>query len=87
METQGFQSDEAHADYLAKFQINPTRAMFTIILSILVDVFGYSMVFPLLPNFPYTLYPFVSLYLCLFVPYFITKITIIFQLTKLKLRT
>jgi len=50
METQEFQSDKEHIDYLAKFQINPNRAMFTIILSILVDVFGYSMVFPILPN-------------------------------------
>jgi len=50
MGTQEFQSDEAHSEYLAKFQINPNRAMFTIILSILVDVFGYSMVIPLLPT-------------------------------------
>jgi len=50
MGIQEFQSDEEHTEYLAKFQINPNRAMFTIILSILVDVFGYSMVIPLLPT-------------------------------------
>jgi DHA1 family tetracycline resistance protein-like MFS transporter len=50
MGTPEFQSDEEHTEHLAKFQINPNRAMFTIILTILVDVFGYSMVLPLLPN-------------------------------------
>ncbi|MFX1477558.1 MAG: MFS transporter [Promethearchaeota archaeon] len=50
METQRFQTDEEHRDYLAKFQINPKRAMFTIILSIFVDTLGYVMVMPLLPG-------------------------------------
>lgn len=44
-----FQSDEQHREYLGQYQINPNRALFTIILSILVDVFGFSMVMPLLP--------------------------------------
>ncbi|MHA2035811.1 MAG: MFS transporter [Promethearchaeota archaeon] len=34
---------------MEKYQINPSRAMFTVILSIMVDVFGFSMVMPLLP--------------------------------------
>ncbi|MHA2260719.1 MAG: MFS transporter, partial [Promethearchaeota archaeon] len=50
METQEFQSDDEHKDYLAQFQINPGRAMFTIILSIFVDSLGYVMVMPLLPG-------------------------------------
>ncbi|MHA2392139.1 MAG: MFS transporter [Promethearchaeota archaeon] len=50
MEIQKFQTDEEHTDYLAKFQINPKRAMFTIILSIFVDSLGYVMVMPLLPG-------------------------------------
>ncbi|MHA1824361.1 MAG: MFS transporter, partial [Promethearchaeota archaeon] len=45
-----FQTKEEHADSLLKYDINPRKAMFTIILSILVDVFGYSMVLPLLPS-------------------------------------
>ncbi len=45
-----FQSDEEHREHLGQYQINPSRALFTIILSILVDVFGYSMVMPLLPT-------------------------------------
>jgi len=49
MNPQSYPSPEEHKEYLGQFQINPTRAMFTIILSILVDVFGYSMVMPLLP--------------------------------------
>ncbi|MHA1670536.1 MAG: MFS transporter [Promethearchaeota archaeon] len=44
-----FRSKEEHANYLSNYSINPRKAMFTIILSILVDVFGYSMVLPLLP--------------------------------------
>ncbi len=44
-----FQTKEEHADSLLKYDINPRKAMFTIILSILVDVLGYSMVLPLLP--------------------------------------
>jgi DHA1 family tetracycline resistance protein-like MFS transporter len=50
MNTQSYPSDDEHRAYLGQFQINPNRAMFTIILSILVDVFGYSMVMPLLPS-------------------------------------
>jgi len=45
METQNIPSDKEHIDYLKQYQINPNRAMFTLILSILVDVFGFSMVF------------------------------------------
>ena len=41
---------EEQAEYLKKYNINANRAMFTIILSILVDVLGYSMVLPLLPE-------------------------------------
>ena len=44
-----FQTKEEHAETLLKYDINPKKAIFTIILSILVDVFGYSMVLPLLP--------------------------------------
>ena len=50
MEPQDSQTDEEHKDYLAQFQINPRRAMFTIILSIFVDTLGYVMVMPLLPG-------------------------------------
>ncbi|MFW9877174.1 MAG: MFS transporter, partial [Candidatus Thorarchaeota archaeon] len=49
MDTQSFPSEEEHRAYLEQYQINPSRAMFTIILSIMVDVFGFSMVMPLLP--------------------------------------
>jgi len=45
-----FLNKEEHADYLSNYSIDPRKAMFTIILSILVDVFGYSMVLPLLPK-------------------------------------
>jgi len=45
-----FLNKEEHADYLRNYSIDPRKAMFTIILSILVDVFGYSMVLPLLPK-------------------------------------
>ena len=44
-----FQTLEEHKETLLKYNINPQKAMFTIILSIMVDVFGYSMVLPLLP--------------------------------------
>lgn len=44
-----FPSKEEHDEYLEKFKINQSRAMFTIILSILIDSLGYSLVFPLLP--------------------------------------
>jgi len=50
METNDFPSDEEHREHLAQYQINPSRAMFTLILSILVDVFGFTMVMPLLPK-------------------------------------
>jgi len=46
----GFPSKQEHKIYLEKFKINQKRAMFTIILSILLDSFGYSMVLPLLPG-------------------------------------
>jgi len=45
-----FLNKEEHADYLKNYSIDPRKAMFTIILSIIVDVFGYSMVLPLLPE-------------------------------------
>ncbi len=45
-----FLNKQEHAKYLEKYNIHPNRAMLTIILSILVDVFGYSMVLPLLPS-------------------------------------
>ncbi|MFX0074087.1 MAG: MFS transporter [Candidatus Hermodarchaeota archaeon] len=44
-----FRNKEEHAEYLRNYSIDPRKAMFTIILSMLVDVFGYSMVLPLLP--------------------------------------
>ena len=50
MATENFRNKEEHLEYLEKFKINQTRAMFTIILSILLDVFGYTMVLPLLPS-------------------------------------
>ena len=50
MNAQNFPGDQEHTDYLAQFQINPRRAMFTIILSIFVDSLGYVMVMPLLPG-------------------------------------
>ncbi len=45
-----FLNKEEHADILRNYSIDPGKAMFTIILSIMVDVFGYSMVLPLLPE-------------------------------------
>jgi len=45
-----FLNKEEHADHLKNYSIDPRKAMFTIILSIIVDVFGYSMVLPLLPE-------------------------------------
>ncbi len=45
-----FLNKEEHADILRNYSIDPRKAMFTIILSIIVDVFGYSMVLPLLPT-------------------------------------
>ena len=45
-----FLNKEEHADHLRNYSIDPRKAMVTIILSILVDVFGYSMVLPLLPK-------------------------------------
>jgi len=50
MALQNFHDKEEHSKYLEKFQINQKRAMLTIILSILLDVFGYTMVLPLLPS-------------------------------------
>ena len=49
MSAQNFRDKQNHIEYLEKFKINQKRAMFTIILSILLDVFGYTMVLPLLP--------------------------------------
>ena len=50
MSTPNFPSTQDHLKNLEKFNINQTRALFTIILSILLDVFGYTMVLPLLPS-------------------------------------
>ena len=49
MSQRKFQTKEEHTDHLSNYSIDPRKAMFTIILSIMVDVFGYSMVLPLLP--------------------------------------
>jgi len=43
-------SKEEHQEYLLKYNISPRKAMFTLVLSIIVDIFGYSLVIPLLPN-------------------------------------
>ena len=43
-------SKEEHHEYLAQYDISPKQAMFTLILSIIIDVLGYSMVMPLLPE-------------------------------------
>ena len=43
-------SEEEHHKHLAKYDINANQAMLTLVLCILVDVFGYSMVLPLLPE-------------------------------------
>lgn len=50
MSEKKFLNKQEHAKHLEKYNIQPNRAMLTIILSILVDVFGYSMVLPLLPS-------------------------------------
>ncbi len=50
MQSEDYPSEEEHEEQLKQYQINPNRAMFTLILSILVDVFGFSMVLPLLPS-------------------------------------
>ena len=45
------QSDiSAHHQRLAKYNINPKYAMITLVLSVFVDVLGYSLVLPLLPR-------------------------------------
>ena len=49
MTDRNFINQEEHAEKLKNYSIDPRKAMFTIILSIMVDVFGYSMVLPLLP--------------------------------------
>jgi len=50
MESENYISSQKHEEYLAKYNINPNRAMFTLILSIIVDTFGFSMILPLLPG-------------------------------------
>ncbi len=50
MSSSNFRSKQEHIDYLEAFKINQKRALFTIILCILLDSFGYSMVMPLLPG-------------------------------------
>lgn len=49
MSKRSFLTKEEHAEYLSQYSIDPKKAMFIIILSIIIDVFGYSMVLPLLP--------------------------------------
>ena len=44
------ESEQKYEEYLAKYNINPNRAMFNLILSIIVDTFGFSMILPLLPG-------------------------------------
>lgn len=43
-------TEKEHHEHLARYDINANRAMLTLVLCILVDVFGYSMVLPLLPQ-------------------------------------
>jgi DHA1 family tetracycline resistance protein-like MFS transporter len=50
MTSQNSSAKSGYAKHLEKFKINDKRAMFTIILCILLDSFGYSMVLPLLPG-------------------------------------
>ncbi|MFW9881871.1 MAG: MFS transporter [Candidatus Thorarchaeota archaeon] len=50
MSSLNFRNKQEHLDYLEAFKINQKRALFTIILCILLDSFGYSMVLPLLPG-------------------------------------
>lgn len=50
MESEKYSSSQKHEEYLAKYNINPDRAMLTLILSIIVDTFGFSMILPLLPG-------------------------------------
>lgn len=50
MLTPNYNDKESHREYLAQYDIDPQKAMVTIILSIIIDVFGYSMVLPLLPT-------------------------------------
>ena len=50
MTDRNFINQEEHAEKLKNYSIDPRKAMFTIILSIMVDVFGYSIVLPLLPE-------------------------------------
>ncbi len=50
MSSDNYRSNEEHLEYLGKFKINQRYALFTIILCILLDSFGYSMVMPLLPG-------------------------------------
>jgi DHA1 family tetracycline resistance protein-like MFS transporter len=50
MSSPKFPTKEEHNKYLEKFKINQSRAMFTIILSMMIDSLGYSLVLPLLPG-------------------------------------
>ncbi len=50
MSTPKFPSTQEHQNNLEMYNINQKRALFTIILSILLDIFGYTMVLPLLPS-------------------------------------
>ncbi|MFW9874593.1 MAG: MFS transporter [Candidatus Thorarchaeota archaeon] len=49
MSSPNLSSKQSHREYLEKFNISQRRAMLTIILCIMLDSFGYSLVLPLLP--------------------------------------
>ncbi|MFW9784878.1 MAG: MFS transporter, partial [Candidatus Heimdallarchaeota archaeon] len=50
MSDPSFPTKEEHNKYLEKFKIKQSRAIFTIILSMMIDSLGYSLVLPLLPS-------------------------------------
>lgn len=50
MSNPSFPTKEEHNKYLEKFKIKQSRAIFTIILSMMIDSLGYSLVLPLLPS-------------------------------------
>ncbi|MBD3351972.1 MAG: MFS transporter [Candidatus Lokiarchaeota archaeon] len=43
-------TNETHSEKLARYNINKKQAFFTLMLSVFVDVLGYSMILPLLPT-------------------------------------
>ncbi|MFX1323765.1 MAG: MFS transporter [Promethearchaeota archaeon] len=50
MSNPSFPTKEEHNKYLERFKINQSRAVFTIVLSMMIDSLGYSLVLPLLPR-------------------------------------